>query len=261
MVFPDAPRVIYRKNPLDRVICQLRFPPILRIETEVPAQFQERIRKDFPDFKEKEELILPQKMRQELPVELVGRIIPSETKNYEFLSESEDGIWKVNLTRTFVALTTTKYRRWEEFRERLQNPLNALIEIYEPAHFSRIGLRYIDIIKRSELHLDDVDWKELLQPYIIGLLGSTTINKQVQTLEAKYEISLDDQGGVARIVTGLVEHNKEVCFLIDTDFYDTSKTETSKVANKLEKFHVLASRLIQWLITKRLHKAMEPETL
>ncbi|MCJ7654744.1 MAG: TIGR04255 family protein [Dehalococcoidia bacterium] len=259
MMFPEAPRVIYKKNPLDRVICQLRFPPILRIDTEVPAQFQERIRKDFPDFCEKEELILPQKIRQEFPAELLGKIMPSGTKNYEF--SSEDAIWMVNLTRTFVALGTTKYRRWEEFKERLDKPLNALIEIYEPAHFSRIGLRYIDIIKRSELGLDGVDWQELLQPYILGLLSLTTINKQVQTLKAKYEISLDNEGGIARIVTGLVEQDKEVCFLIDTDFYDTRKTDTSKVVNKLENFHVLASRLIQWLITQRLQRAMEPETL
>ena len=258
-MFPEAPRVMYKKNPLDRVICQLRFPPILRIDTEVPAQFQERIRKDFPDFCEKEELTLPRKIRQELPVELLGRIMPSETKNYEF--SSENALWKINLTRTFVALTTRKYRKWEEFKGRLDAPLGGLIEIYEPAHFSRIGLRYIDVIKRSELDLDGVDWSELLQPYILGLLGSSTINKQVQSLEAKYEIRLDDQGGIVRIVTGLVEEDKEVCFLIDTDFYDTRKTDTSEVVNKLENFHVLASRLIQWLITKRLHKAMEPQTL
>jgi uncharacterized protein (TIGR04255 family) len=104
MVFPKAPRVIYKKNPLDRVICQLRFPPILRIDTGIPAQFQERIRKEFPDFCEKEELILPQQIRQEFPVELLGRIMPSQTKNYEF--SSENAVWKVNLTRTFIALST-----------------------------------------------------------------------------------------------------------------------------------------------------------
>jgi len=32
MPFPEVKRVIYEHNPLDKVICQLRFPPILRIE-------------------------------------------------------------------------------------------------------------------------------------------------------------------------------------------------------------------------------------
>ena len=39
--FPDTPRVVYNKNPLFEVLCQLRFPHILRIETEIPAAVPE----------------------------------------------------------------------------------------------------------------------------------------------------------------------------------------------------------------------------
>ena len=55
MPFPEAERVVYRQNPLDRVVCQLKFPPILKIEREIPVEFQDRIRKDFPGFYEKRE--------------------------------------------------------------------------------------------------------------------------------------------------------------------------------------------------------------
>src|SRR4030042_3156809 len=150
MPFPDAPRVIYKRNPLDRVICQLRFSKLGGIETEMPSQFQECIRKDFPEFQEKEEtslnLLLPQRIQQERPTELLRQVMPSRSKNYEF--SSEDGVWRVNLTRTFVALTTSKYIRRSEFNERLEGSFKALIEIYKPAYFSRIGLRYVDVIKR-----------------------------------------------------------------------------------------------------------------
>ena len=55
MPFPEtSQKIIYKKNPLDRVICQLRFPPILKIDTELPDKFQESIRNDFPEFQEKE---------------------------------------------------------------------------------------------------------------------------------------------------------------------------------------------------------------
>ena len=53
MPFPEVKRVIYKKNPLDRVICQLRFAPILKIDAEIPADFQEMIRADFPNYSEK----------------------------------------------------------------------------------------------------------------------------------------------------------------------------------------------------------------
>jgi hypothetical protein len=95
------------------------------------------------------------------------------------------------------------------------------------------------------------------------LLGSTDINKDIQTLESKYEIRLEDGSSIARIVMGLVEweEKSEACFKIDTDFFNTSKTIISDVMDKLDYFHIQGSRLIQWLITERLHKAMDPEEL
>jgi len=47
-LFPESERVIYEKAPLVQVICQLRFPQILRIESQLPVEFQERIRDAFP---------------------------------------------------------------------------------------------------------------------------------------------------------------------------------------------------------------------
>jgi len=265
MPFPDAPRVIYKKNPLDRVICQLRFPPILRIEKDTPVEFQEHIRDEFPEFKVKHELVLPLSLKKhkENSAEVPQQIVPTETINYEF--SSEDNCWTVNLTRTFLALTTKKYTRRSDFNEHLKGPLTALLDIYKPAYFSRLGLRYVDIIRRSLLNLKKEPWNKLLKPHILGFLGSSDVYKNIQSFDAKCEILLKDRSSIARIVTGLVEwkeNNNEQCFLIDSDFYNTNKitppTE-KKVMKKLEYFQVRASRLIQWLITKKLHKAMEPE--
>ena len=43
-MFSNEPRCIYRKNQLAEVICQLRFPEILKISAEAPVAFQEAIR-------------------------------------------------------------------------------------------------------------------------------------------------------------------------------------------------------------------------
>lgn len=264
MPFPKAKKVVYHKNPLDRVICQFKFPPILKIETEIPAEFQERIRNEFPGFIEKREstLSVPERIKQEDPIGMFQQIIPSENKNYKFVSEDE--LWYVNLTRTFMALTSKKYERREQFKKKLQEPFKALIEIYKPSYFSRIGLRYIDIIKRSALKLEGIDWKDLLQPYVLGFLGSSDINKDIQSLEAKYEIRLDDGRSMARIVMSLIElgdEKPEECFMIDTDFSNSDKTKPLEAEKILDYLHVQASQLMQWLITGRLHEAMEPEII
>jgi hypothetical protein len=42
-LFPPSSRVVYRRAPLIEVVCQLRFPTLLSIESKPPADFQERI--------------------------------------------------------------------------------------------------------------------------------------------------------------------------------------------------------------------------
>ena len=43
-MFSNDERVIYAKRQLVEVICQLRFPEILKIEAHEPADFQDAIR-------------------------------------------------------------------------------------------------------------------------------------------------------------------------------------------------------------------------
>src|SRR5690242_19776038 len=51
--FPVSPRTVFRVNPLVEVVCQLRFPALLRVDVEPPAAFQERIRAEYPVLKDK----------------------------------------------------------------------------------------------------------------------------------------------------------------------------------------------------------------
>ena len=45
-------RVKYNRCPLVEVIFQLRFPTILSINSKQPADFQEKIRKEYPFYDE-----------------------------------------------------------------------------------------------------------------------------------------------------------------------------------------------------------------
>lgn len=239
MPFPESKKVIYKKNLLDKVICQLRFPPILTIDTKVPAEFQESIRDHFPGFHEKKQIALPfSKMAQgNVLEESFKPMMTTETKNYEFTSE--DNIWSVNLTRTFMALSTEKYKSWGDFNTHLNIPLQPLIGIYKPSHFSRIGLRYIDIIKRSELNLTGVPWSKLLKPYVLGLISANGMDNNIHSLKTECEIQLADKVSMARIVMGIADIDglDEECFMIDTDFYTIKKTDISAVKDRLDYFH------------------------
>ena len=58
-MFSNESRCIYKKSQLGEVICQLRFPEILTIEANVPVQFQEAIRADFPRYSVRKESPAP----------------------------------------------------------------------------------------------------------------------------------------------------------------------------------------------------------
>jgi len=264
MPFPEAPRIVFRRNPLDQVICQIRFPPILKIESESPSEFQDRVRTEFPNFEETLGAQVGARLKgiENPPPEFLGQLaLLAARKNYQF--SSEDGLWKIHLTRDFIALTTEKYERWESFKEKLRIPLDALTSVYDPRYFSRIGLRYIDVIKRSALNLENVGWSQLLRAEILGVLASPDVGSRIKSFENKNEIALSDGESMVRILTAFAEaaDNKEVCYLIDSDFFKESKTPIQEALSKLDYFSIRGSRLFQWCITQRLYDAMEAQLI
>jgi len=260
MPFPEARRVIYKHNPLNGVICQLRFPPILKIDSEIPSIFQDRLRNEYPLYNEKKEL--HQQVISGIDVNLSQELFnqwnkATITKNHEFSTIDQN--CSVNLTRTFLALSTKKYEKWEDFKGKLESVFKIFLEIYQPPFFTRIGLRYIDLIKRSILNLDGVKWDELIQPHILGIIA-TKVGEKVISFNNKYEIGLDDSEGFVNITTSFVvdKDTKEQCFLLDSDFFNSIKTSNDAVFNKLDYLHLRANRLLLWSIKEKLHLAMNP---
>ena len=263
MPFPKIERVLYGKNPIDKVICQLRFPPILRIETGIPSDFQDAIIENFPIYTEKVEFMheTTTGLNSNFKPELINQLSKT-SKNHEF--SSEDKVWKINLTRSFLSISTTKYTKWEDFLEMFKPAITALLTIYKPPFFTRIGLRYFDIFVRSILGLDETNWSELFQSHFIGILSSS-IKSDIKYFENLFEVKLNDDVSIARIKSSFVEvvKPKELSYMIDSDFYYPKRVnnDISELELKLDYLHTRASRLIRWVITEKLHDAMEPREL
>ena len=261
MRFPDSPRVIYDKNPLETVICQLRFPPILRIDGEAPFEFQEKIRADYPIYKDRQlsnpGLSLPPEIMKAFGEDF-SWAFKAGTKAYDFFSTDE--AWNISLTREFIALSSKTYRRWEDFRGRMEKAVSAFEQIYVPAHYSRIGLRYRDIINRSRLDLKGVDWAELLAPHIAGELNSGPLAEHVSNIKKELVIELEDAKGSVLIKHGLVQKPDadEAYYLIDSDFSFVGMTEVANAGQRLNYFNREAARLFKWCISPRLYEAMGP---
>jgi uncharacterized protein (TIGR04255 family) len=246
------------------VICQIKFLPILRIVSEIPAEFQEKIRNEYPNYKEIFDAIIkiPEELRGQIPIDVFQNMVSGpEKKKYEFSSENKG--WVVSLTSHFISLDTKNYHRWEEFKDQLLPPVEALIELYSPTYFTRIGLRYRNVIQKSVLGLEDRKWSDLLKPHIAGVLFDDEISGSVKNTMSQTDIGLDDGLSTVSIQHQYVIHKEtdEIGFLIDSDFYCEEKTKTDEVINKLDYFHEMSTRLFRWAITDLLHEALEPRVI
>ncbi|WP_437957325.1 TIGR04255 family protein [Sorangium sp. So ce119] len=253
MPFPESKRVLYGKNPLEEVVCQLRFPPILRIVAEPPAAFQDSVRVTFPLYRR---VVAQPPLGLQLPPEIMQAISAGGGVTHEF--SSADQSWTLSLAQDFIALTTKAYRQWSDFKEKLRTPLSALRDVYAPAFFSRVGLRYRDRIDREAFGLVGVEWRELLTSEALGELADASIGPNVEHVLRELIVRLTEESGRVRIVHGLDHDGVKPTYIIDSDFFSEKQTETGVVDNVLDEFNRRAGHLFRWYITQHLHSAMEP---
>lgn len=261
-MFSRNDRVCYKKNQLGEVICQLRFPEILTIEANVPVDFQEAIRQEFPRYSVRKEAPLPKLTGAPGNLQLEKQ---PQNNNYQFVSA--DGVWRVNLTSRFISLACSRYTSWEDFAAKLDKPLAAFIKIYRPAYFERVGLRYLNFISRNALGLEGTPYRELIQPQYLGLLGDEEVQEGATT-RATVDAELAIRGGCrAKIHTGpgLVKRNgqqdKEAKFVLDLDLYMIGNVAVNLSAGSLQTLHAQADSIFRGAITDTLHDAMEPEPI
>lgn len=254
-MFSREKRCHYHNSPLIDVICQLRFPRILTINVNAPAEFQEQIRKHYPQYNTTTETPMPQNPGQaQMPI-----------VNHRF--SSQDGIWHINLTCDTIAFSTRAYTGWEDFAERLDGPLAAFIQIYKPAYFERVGLRYMNFFSRKKLGLDGTPFRDMFAPEYLGLMSDESLPENSfnrNTVDTDFDI-----GNGCRVQLhagpGLVNINgkqaNEVHFILDCDYYTTGNIPVNYSVGALQTLHGKSYPLFRGAITERLHNAMEPEDL
>ena len=263
MLFSAHPRAQYRKAPAHEVICQLRFPTILSINTVEPADFQEAIRAEFPKYARRQDTTPPK-------ITLVNGSAPKVEQqppviNYHFLSA--DNQWKLNLTKDFIALSTLHYTGWEEFARHLDKPRAAFIKRYQPAYFQRVGLRYVNIFSRSSLGIEDAKWAELISPAYVGpLCQPDAMEENFLNCASDLLLQLDSScrakihagpGRLKNTAQGAPQ-DPEVKFIFDMDLSMGGDVPCTLSAAGLETLHGHATRIFEGAVTDRLRTAMGP---
>ena len=253
MLFPDTPRIVFKKNTLKEVICQFRFPPILEIASTGPAAFQKLVRKNYPLYEREDTDAIPKDI---FPLEITQVFSqfkfmkPPESVVHKFLTEDKNRF--ISLSSNFLALTDTHYECWEDFSKEMITTKKAFDEIYTPAFYSRLGLRYLDIINPEELGAGGETWKNLVNPALINLLGTKFCDhvKQTQTTTL---IEVDEiKNAFITLRHGLISDGK--AYQIDADIYIQGKINDEN--EKLQQFHRVLGNLFRWAASGRLKELL-----
>ncbi len=259
-MFSAQPRCRYRNHQVAEVICQLRFPEILAIGANAPVEFQEAIRDAFPQYLRRQDTPAPKLVGAPGSFSLQNQ---PPAINYQF--SSADSVWRVNLTSKFISLSCSRYTGWEDFAGQLDQPLAAFIQIYRPAYFERIGLRYVNVFSRSSLGLEATPFSQLFSPCYLGPLAEEDVQEGTTT-RCSVDAEMALRGGCRvklHAGPGMVKRpgkeDKEVKFIFDQDLYLPGQLPVKLSAGALQTLHSQAFSLFRGAITDTLHNALEPE--
>ncbi len=219
----QQPHRVYPRNPLIAVIVDLRFSPILKIAKGVP-EFQDAVRSTFSEFQEESSRFVN--------LQPLGAIEIREEKIFSFLRDKT----KLSLSTGSLTLETRGHHDREELIRDFSVGLEALNQTYSPVHALRLGLRYINLVDKKQLDLDDsVSWNSLInEPFVrepTGIGGADALFNIEVTSPA-------DSKGNLTLRYGLLPEpaSKRTVFRLDLDRYIERDFTVSEIPKLLLSF-------------------------
>lgn len=222
---PPAPAFYLERDCLAQVLCQVRFPPLLRLRTEESvAAFQDVIRGQYPQYQRQEGhtvVVSPQGIQTQPDVSVRHLFGDPETKHTVILSTD------------FVAVDSRDYLGIEDFAERVRLIVDSVAAHFTPGAIERIGLRFI-----NEFHLPSqnagTEMRRAIAPQLLGAPGAEELDGVVQGGQQVMELAGTDgqllvRHGLSPVGGSTVEAspfdkapqvgNQDPYYLLDLDAY------------------------------------------
>lgn len=250
--FPSKSDVPLKNAPLVEVVCQVKFPPILRINTEEPSDFQEAIRHKFPKIEIEQGFLLrvPKPGSGGTP-----SAEPQSKKTYRFHTKDEGTA--VSLASDFFALSTKQYTHWRDFSDYLRLTEEAVKRVYTPSYATRIGLRYINrLTSENTGHKALGEILSVLNP---GLIGYTQSEVWSTPGEMQSRLLLSDDDAQLNLRTGYGRSEDDgPFFVLDLDYFDEGELPLSNLIERCDKYHDVIYRAFRWCIPDENLKLFKP---
>jgi uncharacterized protein (TIGR04255 family) len=226
---PPPPEVPLKDTPLVRVIAQLRFPPILSIDSQdFVASFQEAIREEYP---------ILQPIQAQSLISNTSAILQT---TWCFWDTNRN--WRIYLANNAVTIETTKYTSRSDFLARLKTLLTLIHGKFHLSQVDRFGIRYIDRVSGKNLN----EISLLIRSEMAGIV-STELQEYMQQVAARWgkipgDVTFDPYS---------IEAIPEPSWILDLDMSSTKEQEFN-IDSLMQKAHDFTERLytfFRWVVT------------
>lgn len=249
--FPPYDHIPLRYPPLREVICQIRFPLILKIAEEIPAEFQDAIRGRFPAFGTEQRFLFAGSPDQPM------RSADAEPPVHKFLDRGK--VRTASLGVDFFAMSTIEYDSWESFADDLRLVSEAAMSVYEIRYSTRIGLRYINVLDTSNTGTNSFfpDVLDMLRPELTALLR---VGEMKHPDIGLAHIRVEHEDSTFAFRSGIVKDEGKQGFVLDFDLYTEQELDidVESLLARCDRYHALIYNAFRWCIVPGRLSIFEP---
>lgn len=250
--FPRVADIRLAKSPLTEVICQVRFPPILRIEAGLPSTFQDLVRERFPLFE------VEQGLRIRVSASGMEQSADAEATTKLFRFRTIDEQTSITLGIDAYALSTNRYTVWSDFAADLALAHTVAQRAYRIPFHTRIGLRYVNLLTLANTGRESLNQvAELLRPELTVLLATDAWSVPAQSLT---HLILDDNGGKLGFRVGFKTDAADdgPAILLDFDYYEEGHLPVDDLLERTDRYHDVIYRAFRWSLNSNRLAVFEP---
>jgi len=239
--FESKPEIKLNRAPLDEVICQVKFSPILSISKNIPSEFQEIVRNRFPNYEAVQNFVF------QVPGvgSTEGVSLEAPAKSHIFMTK--DGKSKASISSDFFAFSTTNYTHWFAFMENLITIEKGVAKVYNISTATRIGLRFINrfTLKNSNFHSTN----ELLSLFRDELTCIIKAEPWKDPNESLLQLITSDNKAKLAIRVAYGKQKREPFFVLDFDYFEDGKViPLKKFEDKISFYHSRIYDAFRWCL-------------
>ncbi len=246
-----------RNAPLKRMICQLRYPPVLGFSALAVRPLQKALEDEYPNLTVDQAVLGVTLAPDGKPVKFDMRDV--------FRFATEDGTTVVQVTSDFIAFETANYSRFPDFADRWRRIIGATVQAFELRKQQRLGLRYTNVIEQPNIESASA-WKGLIRDHLLAAVADTTRSCDAVASATEQNIVLQTSQGTCMFRHGfpaLSAINQPIPpgYVLDIDSYDERLQDINIEAQMamLDAWNHQSYRLLRGAVSDELWASFNPE--